>query len=198
MSPNANVEPRPALPLRPVNSGLVVVAASQKTGSLHFRGKQYDCALGRGGIINASAKREGDEFTPAGLFHFERLYYRPDRLDPPETALPRQPITPELGWCDDPADAAYNQAVKLPYRASAESLWRDDGVYDLLVTISHNRNPVKPGRGSAIFLHIARPDLGPAPRLTPTRGCIALKKPDLLSVVAGLGPASMVRIEQCP
>lgn len=181
--------------VRPDNPDLVVVEASAKDhqkGFLRFRSISCQCALGRGGILDAPAKREGDGRTPAGLFHFDKLFYRPDRISRPHTELPKQAIADDLGWCDDPENAAYNQAVALPFPASTERLWRDDDQYDLLLTISHNRVPARPDRGSAIFLHIARSGL------TPTRGCIALHKTHLLAVAAGLGPASMIRIEQLP
>jgi L,D-peptidoglycan transpeptidase YkuD (ErfK/YbiS/YcfS/YnhG family) len=116
------------------------------------------------------------------------LYWRPDRLEPPATDLAAARLTPESGWCDDPFDAAYNKPVKLPYRASAERLWRDDEVYDLIVPLGYNDDPVVPGMGSAIFLHVARPDYAP------TAGCVALALPDLLAFLALAGPDSLVRI----
>ena len=93
------------------------------------------------------------------------------------------------GWCDDPGDAAYNRAVTLPYRASAESMWRADGLYDLVVITGHNDDPVVPGRGSAIFIHLASPDYGP------TEGCVALSRPDLLAILPFLADDSEIQID---
>ena len=95
----------------------------------------------------------------------------------PQTGLPVSAISPNDGWCDAPNDAAYNQAVSLPYTASAESLWRDDNVYDLIVVLGHNDSPVVPGCGSAIFIHVAQPDYAA------TEGCVALALEDLLEVL---------------
>lgn len=139
------------------------------------------CALGPAGVIEASAKREGDGATPLGVMPMRRVLFRPDRGPPPRTALPVAAIAPDDGWCDAPQDPAYNQPVKLPYPASAERMWRDDGLYDLVVILGYNDDPVEPDRGSAIFLHLARPDYAP------TQGCVALARPDLEAVLAMAG-----------
>ncbi len=134
------------------------------------------CALGRSGV--ARNKREGDGATPAGAFPLRRVLYRPDREPPPQTALPIAALERGDGWCDAPDDAAYNRLVRLPHAASAEALWRADAVYDLIVVVGYNDAPVVAGRGSAIFLHLARPDF------RPTEGCVALARADLLAVLA--------------
>lgn len=144
------------------------------------------CALGRSGI--RAQKREGDGATPVGAFVMRRLLYRPDREKRPATALPSAAISRGDGWCDAPNDRAYNRPVHLPYPASAEDLWRDDHLYDLLVVLGYNDNPVVPGQGSAIFLHLAAPDFAP------TAGCVALGRDDLLTVIATADPASRVII----
>ena len=129
------------------------------------------CALGRSGIVND--KREGDGGTPTGVLPLRRVFYRADRIVAPQTALPLDTLERDDGWCDDPADDAYNQHVKLPYAASCEALWREDRVYDVIVVLGHNDDPIVRGAGSAIFLHVARADYGP------TEGCIALGLADL-------------------
>ena len=116
------------------------------------------CALGPAGVVDAADKREGDGATPAGLWPLRRLLYRSDRLARPETALEARALRPDDGWCDAPSDRNYNRPVTWPYAASAEQLWRDDGVYDVIVVLGHNDAPVIAGAGSAIFLHIARAD----------------------------------------
>jgi len=145
-------------------------------GSARFDGRIVRCALGRGGI--SGAKREGDGATPAGTWPLRRLLYRPDRLSAPSTALPTTPIGPADGWCDAPGDKNYNLPVILPYPASCEALWRDDLVYDLIVPLGYNDGPIVPGRGSAIFLHLARDGY------LPTEGCVALGRDDLLAYLA--------------
>jgi len=144
------------------------------------------CALGRSGI--SDQKREGDGATPVGAFPIRRLLFRPDRETRPTTILPSVTISREDGWCDAPRDKAYNRPVHLPYPASAERLWRDDHLYDLLVVLGYNDDPVVPGQGSAIFLHLAAPDFAP------TAGCVALKRDDLLTVIATADLGSRVII----
>jgi L,D-peptidoglycan transpeptidase YkuD (ErfK/YbiS/YcfS/YnhG family) len=142
-------------------------------GGFDLDGRRVRCALGPAGVTAAAAKREGDGKSPAGAWPLRRVLWRPDRRPAPDTALPAQPLALQDGWCDDPADPAYNRPVTLPYPASAERLWRDDDVYDLIVILGHNDDPVVPGAGSAVFLHLARPDYAP------TQGCVALAARDL-------------------
>jgi L,D-peptidoglycan transpeptidase YkuD (ErfK/YbiS/YcfS/YnhG family) len=156
-------------------------------GSARWRDQRFRCALGRGGIRRD--KREGDGATPVGAWAMRRLLYRVDRVAPPETALHAQIIGRDDGWCDAPGDRNYNLPVTLPYTASAETLWREDGVYDLIVPLGYNDAPVVPGAGSAIFLHLARPDF------SPTEGCVALALPDLMTVLREADPGSRVIVE---
>lgn len=148
-------------------------------GRLAWRGRRFACALGSGGV--RADKREGDGATPCGRFPLRRVLYRADRLAPPPTALAVAPLTARDGWCDDPADPLYNRLVRLPHGGRHEALWRADHLYDVIVVIGHNDAPVVPGLGSAIFLHIARPDYAP------TAGCVALARDDLLTILAGVG-----------
>ena len=143
------------------------------------------CAIGRSGV--RLRKREGDGASPVGSFGFRRVLFRPDRIAPPATALPIQPMTANDGWCDDPASSDYNRQIRLPHPASHEELWRSDHLYDVVVILGHNDSPPVPGLGSAIFLHLARPDF------SPTEGCLALQLPDLLTVLESATPADGVR-----
>ena len=133
------------------------------------------CALGRGGIL--ALKREGDGATPRGRFRPESARYRPDRVRRPRTALPLSTTRTRDGWCDAANDRNYNRAVTHPYPASAEKLWRTDGLYDVFVVLDYNRRPRRRGRGSAIFLHVA------GEGLAPTEGCVALARRDLLKLL---------------
>ncbi len=144
------------------------------------------CALGRAGIV--PDKREGDGGTPAGIWPMREALFRADRLGEIVTPLPTRELAPEDGWCDAPADPAYNRMVRLPYRAHCEQLWLVDHVYDVVVPLGYNDDPVVPGRGSAIFLHVARPDFAP------TAGCVALALGDLLRVLRAAEPGASVRI----
>jgi L,D-peptidoglycan transpeptidase YkuD (ErfK/YbiS/YcfS/YnhG family) len=140
-------------------------------GRLVFGGGAVRAAFGRGGI--SPAKREGDGATPAGVLPLRRVLYRADRLPRPRAAVPVEPIAPDDGWCDDPAHPDYNRMIRLPHPARHEEMWRRDGLYDLVGVLGWNDDPVRPGRGSAIFLHVARPDWAP------TEGCVALALSDL-------------------
>lgn len=159
-------------------------------GWLDAAGRRYACALGRGGVT--TAKREGDGATPAGRFALRALYFRPDRVDLPPCALPTYALTPNDGWCDAPEDVAYNRFVSLPYGAGHEELWRWDALYDLIVPLGYNDDPVVPGAGSAIFLHIARPDF------SPTEGCVALARGDLLALLRSLSSEDRIEIDTGP
>ena len=156
-------------------------------GWLRAPSARYRCALGTAGVT--ADKREGDHATPAGCFALRRLYYRANRHAAPATGLPVSVIAKDDGWCDAPDDPNYNRPVRLPYAASAEHMWRADALYDYVVVIGYNDAPPIPGRGSAIFLHVAAPDYGG------TEGCVALAMQDLLAVLATLGPGSDILIE---
>ncbi|WP_029030886.1 L,D-transpeptidase family protein [Salinarimonas rosea] len=138
------------------------------------------CALGRGGIRRD--KREGDGATPAGTVRPLGAFFRADRGSRPATLLPLAVIREADGWCDAPGDRNYNRPVLLPYPASAERMRRDDALYDIVVDLSANRGPIRKGRGSAIFLHVAKPGF------LPTEGCIALEKRALRRLLARIGP----------
>jgi L,D-peptidoglycan transpeptidase YkuD (ErfK/YbiS/YcfS/YnhG family) len=145
-------------------------------GLLELRGLSWRCALGRGGV--RVRKQEGDGATPAGVLPLRRVLYRADLVPVPRAAVPREPIAAQDGWCDDPHHADYNRQVQLPHPARHEELWRRDGLYDIIGVLGWNDSPVVPGDGSAIFLHVARPDYAP------TEGCVALARADLLAVLA--------------
>lgn len=144
-------------------------------GTLTFLGGTYPCALGRGGVTRH--KREGDGATPIGTFPLRCMMYRPDRISQPVCRLPTRAVEARDGWCDAPEDPNYNQMVTLPYPASTEHLWREDSLYDIVAVIGYNDGPAVPGRGSAIFLHLARENYAP------TEGCVALSLEDLLAVL---------------
>lgn len=163
---------------------LVTAMGSSPRGLLLGDGLALPCALGRSGI--GRAKREGDGRTPAGLLRPVTVLFRPDRERRPGSALPVEPIAPDDGWCDDPRDPNYNRPVRLPFAGSHERLWRDDGLYDLVVVLDWNLARPRPRLGSAIFLHVARPGLAP------TEGCIALPVDVLRRLVPRLGPATVL------
>lgn len=166
------------------------LSAARPRGILQYGNLQVACALGRKGW--RARKREGDGATPRGQWRPRLVLYRADRVRRPRTALPVRPMRSDAGWCDAPSDRNYNRAVRHPYAASAERLWRPDALYDVLVVLDYNECPRVRGLGSAIFMHVARPDRAP------TEGCLALARNDLLLVLARLGRRAAVGIGGAP
>lgn len=165
-----------------------MILIAHADGCFTWADRQVRCAVGRSGVVPASVKREGDGACPAGIWPLRRLLWRPDRLRAPVTALPSAPIAPDDGWCDAPGDPSYNRPVKHPYPASAEHMWRADGLYDLVVTLGYNDDPVVDGKGSAIFMHCA------SEGYRPTLGCVALATTDLLEVLGAVKPGDALDI----
>jgi L,D-peptidoglycan transpeptidase YkuD (ErfK/YbiS/YcfS/YnhG family) len=163
-----------------------------QAGRLTLGDKAYRCVVGAGGVVDADQKQEGDGATPAGSYALRQVHYRPDRLEAPSTKLPVRALTPDDGWGDDPKDANhYNRFVNLPYTSSHEQLWHaDDHLYDVMGEIGYNDNPPVRGKGSAIFMHVARATYAP------TAGCVALALPDLLEVLAQTGPDTRIIIHK--
>jgi len=143
-------------------------------------------ALGRAGI--KANKREGDGGTPRGAFRPVRLWWRSDRLPRPRTLLPVRAIGRADAWCEDPADRRYNRFFRRSANEPGDRLWRDDRLYDVIIEIDHNTRPRIAGRGSAVFIHVARPGCAP------TAGCIALKLRDLRGLLSHVGPKTRIEI----
>ena len=143
-------------------------------------------ALGRSGV--RADKREGDGATPRGHFRPLRVWWRADRGLRPRTLLPVRRLTPIDAWCEDPADRRYNRPIRLADRQTGDCLWRTDQLYDLIIELDHNARPRIAGRGSAIFVHVARPGLAP------TAGCVALPAPALCRLLARIGPKTRIEI----
>ena len=161
-------------------------AAAQR-GHLVFGAFCVPCALGRSGV--KVLKREGDGATPRGRFPLRTVFYEPRAGMMPGTILQRRALRRDAGWCDSPSDRNYNRAVSLPYKQSAERLWRDDGIYDVVVVLGYNDVPRIKNRGSAIFMHLARPGF-PA-----TEGCVALRPADLRRILRAVPRRAEVIIE---
>jgi L,D-peptidoglycan transpeptidase YkuD (ErfK/YbiS/YcfS/YnhG family) len=177
MSPR--YRPLSAIRIRPA-------AGDSRRGWLIADGQAVPVALGRGGII--ANKREGDGGTPRGTFRPRQLWWRADRHPRPRTFLPIRAIAPEDAWCEDPASRHYNQAVRLDRTHAGDRLTRDDRLYDFIVEIDHNTSPRISGRGSAVFLHLARENFGP------TAGCVSMTKPAMLRLLQRLGPDTKIVI----
>jgi L,D-peptidoglycan transpeptidase YkuD (ErfK/YbiS/YcfS/YnhG family) len=163
-----------------------VNTADSSLGWATLGAKRWRCVIGAGGV--REDKVEGDGATPVGEYPLRRLYFRNDRLVLPKVRLPARPIGEHDGWCDDPRSSSYNRMVRVPNDWSHEKMWREDGLYDLVVVVGYNDDPPEGEWGSAIFLHIARADM------SPTRGCIAFARDDLLELVTLIGPETRLRI----
>jgi L,D-peptidoglycan transpeptidase YkuD (ErfK/YbiS/YcfS/YnhG family) len=165
----------------------VRAAAGDRTRGFMTAGAQsIPVALGRGGI--RANKREGDGGTPKGVFRPVRLWWRADRHPRPRTFLPVRAIGPDDAWCEDPADRHYNQPVQLASKQGGDRLRRDDHLYDYMVEIDHNTTPRIAGRGSAVFLHLARENF------SPTAGCVSMTRAAMLRLLARLGPQTRIVI----
>jgi L,D-peptidoglycan transpeptidase YkuD (ErfK/YbiS/YcfS/YnhG family) len=136
------------------------------------------CAFGAAAITYR--KREGDHASPAGHFRLIEGFFKPLGGRRPRSQLPFFALNRMLGWCDDPDAPIYNRLIRLPSSSRHETLWRDDGLYDLVIVLDYNLRPRRRGAGSAIFLHCARPGF------TPTEGCIALRESDLRKLLPRL------------
>lgn len=172
------------MPKRTLRQITVRTAAGTRTRGWLVAGPHaIPVALGRGGIL--ANKREGDGGTPRGRFRLVRLWWRPDRGARPTTLLPARAITRKDAWCEDPMNRRYNRPITA---ASGDRLWREDALYDLIVEIDHNTKPRIAGRGSAVFIHVARPGFAP------TAGCVALEKGRLRGLLERMGPETVIAI----
>lgn len=165
----------------------IKISAGKKT--LRLGKKSYRCAIGINGYTSHEDGREGDGKTPLGQYPLRYGMFRADRIEAPKTELVMRPIREDDGWCDAPSDPAYNRPVRLPYPASAEELYRDSHVYDVILVMGHNDEPPVPDRGSAIFLHIARDGY------KPTQGCVAISRDDMLKILPKLTSGMIVDID---
>ncbi len=146
---------------------------------------KFKCSIGKKGL--KSKKKEGDNCTPIGIFKIGKVYYRSDRIKKLETVLKTKKITKNMGWCDDPYNKKYNKEIVLDKKNKGEKLYRRDNTYDVLIVIEYNTKKIKPFKGSAIFIHLTK-------NYSPTEGCIALKKKDLLILLKIINKNSKIRI----
>ena len=158
-----------------------------KNGFLTSENLKFKCAIGHNGL--SSNKYEGDGCTPIGHFKITKILYRHDKINDCEFVLDSEVINKLDGWCDDINSDLYNQKIKFPFELSAEHLYRNDDLYDVVCIIDYNLNPIIRGKGSAIFLHCASEDY------SPTQGCVAMKKNELLQIAMQLDKGSTITID---
>ena len=157
-----------------------------KSGYLKYKDFEFKCALGKSGIGNK--KIEGDNITPKGNFRIIKIYYRKDRLKKPPSKFTLTEITKNIGWCDDPKSRKYNQPIKLPTKYNHENLYRKDNTYDLILVLNYNMKPTIKNKGSAIFIHITKKNY------QSTKGCIALKKNNLVKLISKIDKNIKIKI----
>tara|TARA_B100001029_G_C15060569_1_gene458102 strand:+ start:1725 stop:2216 length:492 start_codon:yes stop_codon:yes gene_type:complete len=144
------------------------------------------CSIGKRGI--KIKKKEGDKITPKGNFKIKHIFYRKDRVPTLITKINKTPINKNMGWCDDPKSKYYNKLVKFPFKYSAENLFRKDNIYDIILVLNFNTNPVLIGKGSAIFIHIAKKNYNK------TEGCIAVSKQNMKKIIKKVNKKTLVKI----
>jgi L,D-peptidoglycan transpeptidase YkuD (ErfK/YbiS/YcfS/YnhG family) len=157
-----------------------------KSSNLKYKNFRFRCALGKAGI--GKKKIEGDNITPKGLYKIVKIYYRKDRIKKISSKFELIKITKNIGWCDDPNSEKYNQIINLPTKYSYEKLYRKDNVYDLILVLNYNMNPVIKNKGSAIFIHVAKKNY------QSTQGCIALKKINLIKLISKINKNIKIKI----
>ena len=147
----------------------------KKTGILKFAKYTIKCFLGKKGIT--SNKKEGDFKTPEGTFFLRYVMYRPDRIKTPKTNLPIRIIKKNHICCDNPEHPNYNKIFETKNLNLGEKLWRKDFLYDIVVVIGYNDNPIVKDKGSAIFLHLNKKNI------ITTEGCIAIEKKNMINLL---------------
>ncbi len=158
-----------------------------KNNYLYTENSSYRCSIGLGGVTKE--KMEGDHCTPVGEYKFDKIYYRADKLGKINFLISSAIISHLDGWCDDPDDKSYNQYIQFPFAGSAEKLFREDDLYDIVCVMNYNTKPIQPGRGSAIFLHVCKDDF------SHTEGCIAVEKEVLIKISKQITSNTSIIIE---
>ena len=157
-----------------------------KNKSLTYNDYKVKCSVGKRGI--GVKKREGDLITPIGTFKITKLLYRKDRLKNLKTCLKKTIINKTMGWCDDARSKSYNKLIRSPFKFTFEKLFRKDNMYDILLVLNFNMSPIKKHKGSAIFIHVAKNNY------KKTKGCIAIKKKDLIFLLRKIDKNTKVKI----
>jgi len=160
--------------------------AVKKSGYLNYKNLKYRCALGKSGI--KKKKKEGDNVTPSGVFKIIKIYYRADKIKKIISPIKKIQIKKNMGWCDDSKSNFYNQQINLPSKFGYEKLYRNDNLYDLIIVINYNMNPIIKNKGSAIFIHIAKN------YYKKTKGCIALKRENLIELISLIKKNTKIKI----
>jgi L,D-peptidoglycan transpeptidase YkuD (ErfK/YbiS/YcfS/YnhG family) len=158
----------------------------KKNNSLEYKNLKFKCALGEAGIQKKI--KEGDNITPKGTYKILSVYYREDRVKKIKCSIEKIKITKDIGWCDDSKSKHYNKQIKLPSKLSHETLYRKDNIYDIICVLNYNTDPTLKGKGSAIFLHVAKK------KYQKTKGCVALRKKHLIKLLTLINKNTKIKI----
>jgi L,D-peptidoglycan transpeptidase YkuD (ErfK/YbiS/YcfS/YnhG family) len=158
----------------------------RNNGYLEYKNFKFRCALGKAGV--KTKIKEGDNITPKGTYKILNIYYRKDRIKKIKSSINKIKINKNMGWCDDTLSKYYNKQIKLPSKFSHEILYRKDNIYDIVCVINYNINPTLKNKGSAIFLHITKKNY------QRTKGCIALKKSHLITLLSIIKKNTKIKI----
>ena len=142
---------------------------------LTYQNNKVKCAIGKRGI--GKKQKEGDQITPRGTFRVKNILYRKDKINYLRSVIKKTPIKKNMGWCDDPKSKDYNKLIKYPFNYKSEKLYRSNNIYDIILVLNFNMHPIKKNKGSAIFIHISNN------KYSPTQGCIAIKKKELIKLI---------------
>ena len=153
---------------------------------LTYQNNKVKCAIGKKGI--GKKQKEGDQITPRGTFRIKNILYRKDKINYLRSVIKKTPIKKNMGWCDDPKSKKYNKLIRFPFKYGAEKLYRKDNTYDIILVLDYNLNPIRKGKGSAIFIHVAKKNY------KNTLGCIAVSKRNLKKIIKKINKSTLVNI----
>ena len=156
-----------------------------QNNSLIYKQKIYRCSLGINGLNES--KIEGDKSTPIGIFSLGNLYVRTDRIKDLKTHFKYLSISKKMAWSDEPNNKDYNKLININYNHK-EIFHRTDRIYDLILVVNYNIEPIIPHKGSAIFIHISKNNY------SSTQGCIGLNQDDFTEILLTLKPADKIKI----
>jgi len=158
----------------------------KKTGYIVFKESKFRCSFGKNGI--GIKKKEGDGITPRGIFKLTKIFYREDKVKNIKTRINKFKIKKNMGWCDDPKSKFYNKLIKLPSKFGHEKLYRKDNIYNIVIVLNYNMDPIIKNKGSAIFIHVAKKNY------KETQGCIGLKQEELIKLIQIVKRNQKIRI----
>ena len=162
------------------------IIANYEKRLLSIDGVSFFCVFGKDGVTEN--KVEGDWKTPIGKFPIRKIYYRKDRINKIESEIECISLSPSDAWCDDVNKKEYNTFIKIPFDGSYENLWREDELYDVIIVLGYNDNPIVQGKGSAIFIHISKENM------EFTKGCLVINKEDMITLIKKITSKTEIEI----